>query len=615
MKGREQFLKEYQTQVLDSLVLPPCLSQYNVLSCLKDGERQVYQIQDQAGWLAVLKIQPMGREDSLKQEYDLLRELRHPQIPRPLIYLEWGEMEYFVREYVEGISLYEQVTAQGTLPAVKVRSVILSLCHVLNYLHSQNPPVICRDVKPQNVVLDSSGCCHLIDLGAARHHRPEQRKDTVFLGTQATAPPEQFGYQQTDQRSDIYSLGILMRFLLTGSFDSSIQNIGPGYLRRIIRRCTAFDPRNRYSSVQSVYRALKNHWKGQVVMAAAVIACISIVMGFWWGSAGKIYPQSSLLEAALRQELQLDEGEPIPVERLQEVEQLLVCGQTLMNTLPEHEEQAGFAHDRFATEITYGDISDDDLEILSQCSNLQILILDYQQISDLSPLAELPLEYLSLTGNQVSDLHPLSSMTELQVLDLGENPVRSIDVLTDLTALREVTLEATGITSVDVFESSGIQFLNVRSTWVTDFSPLESCPFLSRLIVGELPGGAVETLSGLTNLVELRLYSTSEVDLSCFVGLQKLRDLDLYGSTISHPEALTQLSNLRLLNLGETGVSDLSFLPDMPTMTDVDLRNNPLTDLTPLLDCSWLTLLTLSKQHQPLVQEQLSQATFQIQYQ
>lgn len=612
MKGREQFLKEYQTQVLDSLVLPPCLSQYSVLSCLKDGERQVYQIQDQAGWPAVLKIQPMGREDALKQEYDLLHELRHPQIPRPLTYLEWEGKEYLVREYVEGISLYDQVKDQGPLSTEEVRAVTLSLCQVLNYLHSQNPPVICRDVKPQNVVLDSSGCCHLIDFGAARHHRPEQQGDTVFLGTQATAPPEQFGYQQTDQRSDIYSLGMLMRFLLTGSFD---QDIGPGYLHRVIRRCTAFDPRNRYSSVQSVYRALKYHWKGKALISAAVAACILIMTSLWWGSAGKIYPQSPLLEDALRQELQLGEGEPIPMERLGEVEQLLVCGQTLMGTLQEHEDQISWSHDRYAAEITSGDISDDDLKILSQCTNLQVLVLDYQQITDLSPLENLPLKYLSLTGNQVSNLSPLSSMTELQVLDLGENPVRSIDVLADLTKLQEVTLEATGITSVDVFKTSRIQSLNVRSTWVTDFSPLESCPSLSRLIVGELPDGAVETLSGLTNLVELRLYSTSEVDLSYFAEFQKLEDLDLYGSTISHPEALVQLSSLRFLNLGETGVSDLSFLPDMPTMTDVDLRNDPLTDLTPLLDCPWLRLLTLSKQHQSLVQEQLPQAEFQIQYQ
>lgn len=286
-----------------------------------------------------------------------------------------------------------------------------------------------------------------------------------------------------------------------------------------------------------------------------------------------------------------------------------------MGSLQEHEEQVGFAHDRYAVEITYGDISDGALELLAQCSNLRVLILDYQQITDLSPLADLPLEYLSLTGNQISDLSPLTGQTELRVLDLGENPVRSVEVLAGLTALQEVTLEATGITSVEAFEGNSIQSLNVHGTWVTDFSPLESCPSLSRLIVGELPSGAVETLAGLTGLAELRLYSTQEVDLSLFAGFQKLQDLDLYGCTLLHPEALTRLPSLRLLNLGATGVNDLTFLSEMPVMTDVDLRNDPLTDLTPLLDCPWLTLLTLSPQHQPLVQEQLTQAPFQIQYQ
>lgn len=616
METREQFLREYQAQVLDKLVLPPGLrEQYSPQACLKDGERQVYLVHDQTGWPAVLKLQPTGREDTLRQEYDLLRGLRHPQLPQPMAYLEWEGKEYLIREYVDGVSLHEQVTAQGPLSPDKVREVALSLCQVLSYLHSQTPPVICRDVKPQNVVMDPTGRCHLIDLGAARCYRPEQQGDTVFLGTQVTAPPEQFGYQQTDQRSDLYSLGVLMRFLLTGSFEPSKQDIGPNDLCRVIRQCTAFDPKNRYTSAGAVYRALKYRWQRRGAAGAAGVACAAIIFGILWGSAAEAQPQSSLLEDALRLELQLENGEPIPIERLGEVEQLLVCGETLMGTLQEHEEQVGFAHDRYAVETTHGDIGDGDLELLAQCTNLRVLILDYQQITDLSPLADLPLEYLSLTGNQISDLSPLVGQTELRVLDLGENPVRSVEVLAGLTALQEVTLEATGITSVETFEGSGIQSLNVRGTWVTDFSPLESCPSLSRLVVGELPSGAVETLAGLTGLVELRLYSTQEVDLSHFAGFQKLQDLDLYGCTLLHSETLTHLPSLRLLNLGETGVNDLSFLTEMPAMTDVDLRNNPLTDLTPLLDCPWLTLLTLSPRHQPLVQEQLTQAPFQIQYQ
>lgn len=150
---------------------------------------------------------------------------------------------------------------QGSLSPDKVREAALSLCQVLQYLHSQNPPVICRDVKPQNMVMDPSGQCHLIDLGAARRYRPEQQGDTVFLRPQATAPPEQYGYQQMDQRSDLYSLGVLMRFLRTGSFEPAKQvDTGPGALRRVIRRCTAFDPKDRYFSVRAVCRVLKYPW-------------------------------------------------------------------------------------------------------------------------------------------------------------------------------------------------------------------------------------------------------------------------------------------------------------------------------------------------------------------
>lgn len=191
-----------------------------------------------------------GAGDALKQEYELLRGGQHPQLPRARAYLEWEGKEYLAREYVEGVSLHEQVTAQGTLSPDKVRAAALSLCQVLGYLHSQNPLVICWDVKPQNVVMNHEGRCHLIDLGVARRHRPEQQGNTVFLGTQVTTLPEQFGYQQTDQHSYLYSLGILMRFLLTGSFEPAKQDIGPDYLRHVLRRCTAFDPKKRYASVQ-----------------------------------------------------------------------------------------------------------------------------------------------------------------------------------------------------------------------------------------------------------------------------------------------------------------------------------------------------------------------------
>lgn len=613
MRDRERFLQEYQEQVLDALSLPgQWRGRYKALSCLKDGERQVYLLRAHNGELAVLKTQPAGGETSLRQEYDLLCSLRHPQLPRPLAYLEWEGREYLIREYVEGVSLAEQVEAQGPLTPGQTREIALSLCQALDYLHRQNPPVICRDVKPQNVVLDPSGCCHLIDLGVARRYRAEQREDTVFLGTQVTAPPEQFGYQQTDQRSDVYSLGMLMRFLCSGSYEPLP---GRGGLARVVRRCTAFAPESRYPSVRAVSRALKFPWRRWRAAAAACGICAALLGILLRMPAEGVQAPSPLLEEALRQELRLEEGEPIPTERLGEVEQLLICGQTPIGTLQEHEEMVSSAHDLYVVQTPHGDIENEDLELLAQCTNLRVLILDYQQISDLTPLAGLPLEYLSLTGNEVSDLGPLAGMTELQVLDLGENPVRTAQMLAQLPALREVVLEATGVTSVEVFRGSAIQSLNVRTTWVTDYTPLEDCPNLTRLVTGSMPQGAAETLAGLTGLEELRLYSTDGVDLSLFQAFQRLREVDFFGSSVSHPEALTQLASLQYVNLGETGVRDLTFAASMPALTELDLRENTLTDLTPLLECPWLTRLVLSPRHQQLAQEQLAQAPFEIVYQ
>ena len=158
MERREAFLRAYQAGVLDGVALPASLREnYHLCACLKDGERQVYLLQDRDGSPAVLKTQPTGREDSLRAEYDLLGKLRHPQIPRPLAYLEEGDREYLVREYVEGSSLAELVEAQGALSPERTRAAVVSLCRVLEHLHSQEPPVICRDIKPQNVVMDKEG--------------------------------------------------------------------------------------------------------------------------------------------------------------------------------------------------------------------------------------------------------------------------------------------------------------------------------------------------------------------------------------------------------------------------------------------------------------------------
>src|SRR5579884_2874116 len=121
-------------------------------------------------------------------------------------------------DFIEGETLedYMLKVAGGRLPVDKVLSIGIQVCTVLEYLHSRQPPIIFRDLKPANIMLTPSGHIYLIDFGIARHFKPGQSRDTSALGSTGYAAPEQYGKAQTTPRADIYALGATLHELLTG---------------------------------------------------------------------------------------------------------------------------------------------------------------------------------------------------------------------------------------------------------------------------------------------------------------------------------------------------------------------------------------------------------------
>ncbi|MEI3100873.1 MAG: leucine-rich repeat domain-containing protein [Oscillospiraceae bacterium] len=214
----------------------------------------------------------------------------------------------------------------------------------------------------------------------------------------------------------------------------------------------------------------------------------------------------------------------------------------------------------------HGDIGDWDLSLLERCTNLKVLVLDYQQIRDISSLEGLPLEYLSLAGNQVTDIRALSGMHFPSGTGPGGKSGKRHSGAGSSAHAQGAVSGGHRTTFLEVLSGSALEELNVHSTWVTDYGVLADCGSLRSLVAGELPSGAWESIAGLVTLEELRVYSSSRLDLSLLEGMENLRDLDLYGSSISKPEALALLPRLRNLNLGETGLMDLSFMPDMPAL-------------------------------------------------
>jgi tetratricopeptide (TPR) repeat protein len=157
-------------------------------------------------------------EEAFEREAHLLASLLHPNLPRIYDNFTESERSYLVMDFIEGRTLEEYLEKKGGGP--QPLELVLDwgeqLCDVLSCLHTHQPPIIFRDLKPSNVMISENGHVYLIDFGIARIFKPGQSHDTVALGSPGYAAPEQYGKAQSTPRSDIYSLGALLHCLLTG---------------------------------------------------------------------------------------------------------------------------------------------------------------------------------------------------------------------------------------------------------------------------------------------------------------------------------------------------------------------------------------------------------------
>ena len=206
--------------------------------------KQRYQIMTklgQGGFAAVYKAQDLQLQPSLRaikemddtllnpqeknqaiaafqQEANILARLMHPNLPRIYDYFAEQQHWYLVMDYIDGETLETLLAKapQGILPVEKVIHYGLQICTVLKYLHNQMPPIIFRDLKPSNIMINPEDHLYLIDFGIARFFKPGQFKDTIALGSPGYAAPEQYGKEQTTTLTDIYGFGATLHHMLSG---------------------------------------------------------------------------------------------------------------------------------------------------------------------------------------------------------------------------------------------------------------------------------------------------------------------------------------------------------------------------------------------------------------
>lgn len=230
---------------------------------------------------AVKEIKQNPKQDTrtllkgLQMEANILKMVDHPVLPRIVDIINYNGTVFVVMDYIEGRPLSEVLKLEGAQPQEKVIEWAKDLCSALDYLHSMNPPIIYRDMKPSNIMLKPDGKVKLIDFGTAKEFDVESLADTTALGTRGYAAPEQFGdargrgIHKTDARTDIYSLGATLYHVLTGKNPSEppyvikpIRDWDPSLssgLEKIINKCTMPNPEDRYQSCTELIYDLEHY--------------------------------------------------------------------------------------------------------------------------------------------------------------------------------------------------------------------------------------------------------------------------------------------------------------------------------------------------------------------
>lgn len=534
----EDFLDNFD----DSCFPVDFLLSYEVLECLGQNEMgETLLVRDlQTDLYHIAKCYEKNGPFGHTRESDILKGLHHKGLPGFIAEFENDAMLCVVREFMEGSTL-DQLSQNLRFTREQTISIGVQLCEILNYLHDHTPPIIHRDIKPQNVIMDKEGGIRLIDFGISHFYNKKKQNDTVCLGTMEFAPPEQYGFSQTDCRADIFSLGVLLCWLITGETDTKkvIYRIKDRQLRHIIKKCVAFAPEKRYSSANkvrtSLIRAKRRTYQAALRWMCLLLLCIIFLFaGFSIGrytditvtfftEAGVNF-EEPLIEKAVRIALNKQEEDLINEEDLQKVTELYICGNKAAKSQEEFDELCNQMVQNNGS-IYNGKIRS--LKDIAKLENLRKLNIVLQNITDLSPLADLyQLERIELKHNPIENLAPLKELSSLRELYLYDTYITDLSVLSGCPRLENLVVGRTNITSINAFE--GIKRL--------------TCLHAEQI--------AFETLSGIENhpyLQEIGLTSIADEDLTQLLSLPQLNKVYLSEAMREAAQKITDSAKFEII--------------------------------------------------------------------
>lgn len=532
MNELKRIVADMETVFAESSYPTDFLAAYDQMECLASHTgRETFLVQRKADQETAVATCYDRAVFPLHPDISLLGELHHPGLPGYYEMYQNDQMLCIVREYIEGETL-AAYARERQLSAKDAVSIALQLCDILEVLHTHKPMVVHRDIKPENIIVKPDGQIVLIDFDIARSVKDGAGTDTVFFGTKGYAPPEQYGFGQTDARADIYALGVLLRWMVTGSVRENRNITIDESLQKVIDRCTAFSPDDRYSEIGQVRQELQKDEKRPArIRPKHVLVCLAAAMllllaGFavgrytdWLQPSPKTVFAEPLIEEAVRLMAGKEKG-PLTSEDLAEVKSLYIYG---TEAFVDSDAYYACSYDT-STEGPIRTLDDlallPGLEELHLCrqgyvdasgvagmAKLHTVELKHLRLSGAAPIADAPgLKHAILFDSGLGDVTALENCPWLETLDIGLNNITSLKEIGAHPNVKSLGLMWLEMDNVDDIVSylPKVQAVTLQHGHIKDLSGLKELPNLEAVYVLEEQAEEVEKLFAGTD-VEIRI--------------------------------------------------------------------------------------------------------------
>lgn len=621
---------------------------WTVYECLKESEdSSTFLVKETAtGILCVLKWGRNRQTEFLRNEMEIMKKMADRKlsgIPKAYrIFEENGEV-YLVREYIEGMSLAQMVLQKGGISEAEICRISRKICQTAEQFQNPDEPMIHRDIKPENIVVTPGSEVVFIDFGTMRSYKKDGSRDTFVVGTRGTAAPEQYGYTQTDQRTDVYAIGQTMLYMVSESYEMNqlSECAVSRRMKKIIEKACSFEPDKRYGDAAQLRRAVEkcqaNNRKKVYKKAGAVFGLIAAgyILAIFSPDGtvienkrietaeqsvaeeqiqAEITFREELIEEAVRKELGLSKTDKITASMLENVRKLRIVGKEILD---DEDTFWGEGHHVDGKDSSFGSVRGNitDLSDLAQMVNLEELALCNQKIEDISGLKELPLKKLYLSKNMITDFSVLLNLIDMDTLCIMENPAENLSVIGECTGILRLNIQGMNLTDIDFLKNLSLDYLDMSNVEVENniFEPLAEMKKLDTLCMCDVNEAAAETLSQMSTLKALFMWGDSTIleNLKPLKGMTHLETL-AFTTQISSLEGIEQFPSLNFLSVSFSPVKDLSPVTGAKNLQVIDISNADIKNFEPLFGHSGLTEVHCTEEQKEEIMKIDSSPDFEI---